>query len=377
VYENVCTGGEIMTSTLRADHVGSLLRPPALLQARDAHAASGLTAEELREREDAAILEALQGQNDVGLGIFTDGELRRGSWITDMAEAVDGFVRQSRIIDWHGPGGGPAPSTSQVVGARLRRRRRLTGEESAFLRAHAPGPAKMTLPAPSNFYVVSWKAGVTDAAYGSRSEMLADVVQIIRDEVEALIAEGVTYVQLDSPFYGSFIDEHERRRLQEDGVDLDRAIQEVVAADDACVRGLARDGVTIALHVCRGNSRSRWLTEGAYDPIAEPLLGTPSIDTFLLEYDSPRDGGFEPLRHLATGKTAVLGLVTTKEPRLESRDEVARRIDEAAGYVPLEQLALSPQCGFASVAAGNLISQDDQWRKLELVVETARLVWGS
>jgi 5-methyltetrahydropteroyltriglutamate--homocysteine methyltransferase len=218
---------------------------------------------------------------------------------------------------------------------------------------------------------------VTDAAYGSRSEMLADVVQIIRDEVEAVIAEGITYVQLDAPYYGSFIDERERRGLQEAGVDPDQALQEVVAADDACVRGLASDGVTIALHVCRGNSRSRWLTEGAYDPIAEPLLGTLSVDTFLLEYDSPRDGGFEPLRHLAAGKTAVLGLVTTKEPGLESRDALARRVDEAARYAPLEQLALSPQCGFASVAAGNLISEDDQWRKLELVVETARLVWDS
>jgi 5-methyltetrahydropteroyltriglutamate--homocysteine methyltransferase len=366
-----------MTSTFRADHVGSLLRPPALLRARDAHAAGRLTAEELREREDAAILEVLRRQNDVGLGIFSDGELRRGSWITDMAEAVDGFVGQSRIVEWHGPGGGPAASTSQVVGARLRPRRRLTGEESTFLRGHAPGPAKMTLPAPSNFYVVSWKAGVTDAAYGSRSEMLADVVQILREEVEALIAEGITYVQMDAPYYGSFIDERERGAFREAGVDPDQALQEVVAADDACVRGLARDGVTIALHVCRGNSRSRWLTEGAYDPIAEPLLGTLSVDTFLLEYDSPRDGGFEPLRHLAPGKTAVLGLVTTKEPSLESRDALARRVDEAARYAPLEQLALSPQCGFASVAAGNLISEDDQWRKLELVVETARLVWGA
>jgi 5-methyltetrahydropteroyltriglutamate--homocysteine methyltransferase len=142
------------------------------------------------------------------------------------------------------------------------------------------------------------------------------------------------------------------------------------------VRGLASEGLTFALHVCRGNSRSRWLAEGAYDPIAEPLLGTLSVDAFLLEYDSPRDGTFEPLRFLPAGKTAVLGLVTTKEPQLESRDDLARRIDEASRHVPLEQLALSPQCGFASVAAGNLISEDDQWRKLELVVETARLVWG-
>jgi 5-methyltetrahydropteroyltriglutamate--homocysteine methyltransferase len=365
-----------MTRTFRADHIGSLLRPPALLQAREAHAAGALPREELREREDAAILEALRRQREVGLEIFTDGELRRGSWITDMAEAVDGFVAQSRVVDWYGPGGGPEASTSKVVGARLIPRRRLTGEETAFMRSNAPGPAKMTLPAPSNFYVISWKPGLTDQAYGSRSEMLADVVRIIRGEVEALIADGITYIQLDAPYYGFFMDERERRRLQEAGVDPDQALKEVVAADDACVRGLAREGLTLALHICRGNSRSRWLAEGTYDPIAEPLLGGLSVDAFLLEYDSPRDGTFEPLRHLPAGKTAVLGLVTTKEPALESRDDLARRIDEAARAAPLEQLALSPQCGFASVAAGNLISEEDQWRKLELVVGTARLVWG-
>jgi 5-methyltetrahydropteroyltriglutamate--homocysteine methyltransferase len=366
-----------MTRTFRADHVGSLLRPPALLQAREGHAAGSTSGEDLREREDEAIIEALRRQRDVGLEIFTDGELRRGSWITDMAQAVDGFVPQSRVIDWYGPGGGPEASTSRVVGARLSQRHRLTGEETPFLLSHTPGAAKMTLPAPSNFYVVGWKAGVTDRAYGSRSEMLEDVIRIIRAEVEALIVDGISYIQLDAPFYGSFIDERERQRLREDGVDPDQAIHEVVAADDACVRGLGRDGLTLALHVCRGNSRSRWLAEGSYDSIAEPLLGTPSMDAFLLEYDAPRHGNFEPLRHLPAGKTAVLGLVTTKEPELEPRDALARRIDEAARYAPLEQLALSPQCGFASVAAGNLISEDDQWRKLELVVETARLVWGS
>jgi 5-methyltetrahydropteroyltriglutamate--homocysteine methyltransferase len=365
-----------MGTTFRADQVGSLLRPPALLRAREARAAGTLSEESLRAEEDAAILKALEGQRRVGLGIFTDGEFRRGSWITDMAEAVEGFVPQSRSIQWYGPGGGVEPSTSQVVGARLRRRRRLTEVETSFLARHAPGPYKVTLPAPSNFYVVSWKDGVTDAVYATRSEMMEDVVRILREEVESLIAEGVPYIQLDAPYYGSFIDGRERQRLRDAGVDPDRALLEVVAADDACVRGLAREGLVLALHVCRGNSRSRWLAEGAYDPIAEPLLSTVSVDAFLLEYDSPRAGGFAPLRFLPPGKVAVLGLVTTKEPRLESRDQLQRRIDEASRYAPLDQLALSPQCGFASVAAGNLLSEDDQWRKLELVVETARAVWG-
>jgi 5-methyltetrahydropteroyltriglutamate--homocysteine methyltransferase len=365
-----------MPRPIRADHVGSLLRPPELLRARDQFSRGALSAEALREEEDAAILSALERQREVGLEIFTDGEFRRGSWITDMADAVEGFVPQSRTIEWRGPGARAEPSTSSVVGGRLRPRRRLTGDQAAYLKEHAPGPIKMTLPAPSNFWVVSWKAGVSDQAYGSRSEMLQDVVRIIRDEVQALIQDGVDYIQMDAPFYGVFIDEQHRATLRHSGVDPDAALREVVAADNAAIEGLPRDNVTLALHICRGNSRSRWLYEGGYDPIAEVLFGTLGVDTFLLEYDSERVGGFEPLRYLQPGKTAVLGLVTSKEPGLEPHDQLRRRIDAAAQVVPLEQLALSPQCGFASVALGNLLSEEDQWRKLKLVTQTAHLVWG-
>jgi 5-methyltetrahydropteroyltriglutamate--homocysteine methyltransferase len=332
----------------------------------------------LREAEDQAIRQVIERQRQVGLQILTDGEFRRESWITDMADAVEGFVPQSRTIEWRLVGGDrqAEPSTSNVIGGRLKPRRRLTGAETAFLKQHASGPIKMTLPAPSNFWVVSWKAGVSDAAYSSRSEMLQDVVRIVRDEIEALVNEGVDYIQLDAPFYGVFIDEQHRETLRQTHVDPDRALEEVVAADNAAIEGLARDGLTLALHICRGNSRSRWLYEGSYDPIAEVLFGQLGVDTFLLEYDSPRDGDFSPLRFLPAGKTAVLGLVTSKEPGLESVGALRRRIDEAARVVPLDQLALSPQCGFASVASGNLLSEDDQWRKLELVVKTAQQVWG-
>ncbi|MBV9325711.1 MAG: cobalamin-independent methionine synthase II family protein [Chloroflexi bacterium] len=360
----------------RADHVGSLLRPAALLEAREQFARGTLSESALREREDAAILAALERQKQVGLEVFTDGEFRRGSWITDMAEAVDGFVRQSRTIEWRGPGAGAEPSTSSVVGGRLKPRRRLTGEQTAFLKQHAPGRIKMTLPAPSNFWVVSWKAGVSDQVYASRHEMLADVVGIVRREIETLLADGVAYIQLDAPFYGVFIDEQHRATLRHTGVDPDQALHEVVAADNAAIAGLKREDVTFGLHICRGNSRSRWLYEGAYNPLAEALFGGLDVDTFLLEYDSPRDGDFSPLRHIPAGKTAVLGLVSSKEPGLESVDDLRRRIDEAARILPLEQLALSPQCGFASVALGNLVSESDQWRKLQRVVETARKVWG-
>ena len=361
----------------RADHVGSLLRPPDLLRARAAFASGALSKAALSEEEDAAILGALDRQRQLGLQILTDGEFRRGSWITDMAEAVDGFLSQSRTVQWHTPAGEVAPeaSTSSVVGGRLQPRHRLTGEETTFLKQHAAGQIKMTLPAPSNFWVVSWKEGVSNAAYASRSDMLHDVTHILRAEVEALVSDGVAYIQLDAPFYGAFIDEQQRAALRAAGIDPDRALAEVVAADNAVIDGLARDGLTLALHICRGNSRSRWLYEGGYNPIAEVLFGQLAVDTFLLEYDSARDGSFEPLRFLPSGKTAVLGLVTTKSPQLESPDELRRRVDDAARIVPLEQLALSPQCGFASVAAGNTLSEDDQWRKLELVVDTARAIW--
>jgi len=353
-----------------------LLRPAALLAAREQFARGTLSQDALREQEDAAITAALERQKQAGLEVFTDGEFRRGSWITDMAEAVEGFVRQSRTIEWRGPGGGAEPSTSSVVGGRLKARRRLTGEQTAFLKSHAPGRIKMTLPAPSNFWVVSWKAGVSDQAYASRSAMLQDIVGIVRQEIEALLADGVDYIQLDAPFYGVFIDEQHRATLRRTGVDPDQALREVVAADNAAIAGLQRDDVTFGLHICRANSRSRWLYEGGYNPLAEALLGGLNVDAFLLEYDSPRDGDFSPLRYLPAGKTAVLGLVSSKEPGLESVDQLRRRIDEAARIVPIEQLALSPQCGFASVALGNLISESDQWRKLERVVEAARLVWN-
>jgi 5-methyltetrahydropteroyltriglutamate--homocysteine methyltransferase len=206
--------------------------------------------------------------------------------------------------------------------------------------------------------------------------LLKDLVEIVRDDVQWLVAEGAQYIQFDAPYYSHYLDPRQRQHMKQAGLDPDKELENAIAGDNAALEGVPRGSVTLALHVCRGNSRSRWYTEGAYDAIAEKLFGMLDVDRFLLEYDSERSGGFEPLRLVPRGKTVVLGLVTTKEPRLESQDELRRRIDKAAKHVPLENLALSPQCGFASVAAGNLLSIDEQWRKLELVVQTARKVWG-
>ena len=366
-----------MPGSIRADHVGSLLRPPELLQARVEHAAGQLSLDKLRRVEDRAILEILDRQAQLGLDVATDGELRRGSWLTDMADAVEGFVPERVPLEWKGPGGGVEGSTAHAAGAKLRKVRKMTGHEVPFLKKNARGPFKVTLPAPSNFMLASYKAGITDKFYARHVDLLGAIVEIVRDDVRWLVSEGVTYIQFDAPYYSHYLDPQQRVRMQQAGIDADKELDNAIAGDNAALRWAPRESATLALHVCRGNNRSRWYTEGGYDAIAEKLFGQLQVDRFLLEYDTERSGGFEPLRLVPRGKAVVLGLVTTKSPKLESQEELRRRIDEAARFVPIENLALSPQCGFASVAAGNLLSPEEQWRKLELVVNTARKVWGA
>jgi len=382
-----------MTTAYRADHVGSLLRPPEVLAAHAARAEARLAPEQVREVEDRAILAALALQREVGLDVYSDGEYRRSSWAGEFAAAVDGFVPAEPPLPfhWRMPDGRPAqrgaPGSSdaldaaaaqrrgRVIGERLRQRRRLTAAESAFLRQHAAGPFKITLPAASYVVARGFKPGFTTAAYPTRADLVADGVATVRAEVAALVAEGVPYVQLDNPHYPDYIGER-REQWRTIGIDPDAALRQDVEADNACLAGLDRQRVTLAMHVCRGNSRSAWHSEGGYEAIAEQVFGGLAVDRFLLEYDTGRAGGFEPLRFVPKGKTVVLGLVTTKQGALESQDALLRRIEEASRYIPVEHLALSPQCGFASVQEGNLLSWDDQRRKLELVVDTARKVWG-
>lgn len=368
-----------MKTPFRAEQVGSLLRPPGLLEARTAHAQGRLAIEQLRAAEDRAILEALRRQSETGIDVYTDGELRRSSWLSDMAEAVDGFVPDRVMLDWKGPGGRNEASTALAAGARLRKRRKLAAAELSFLKMAGASawPFKITIPAASNFLVSSYKEGVSDKFYPRRADLLADLVEIIRDEVAWLASEEVPYIQFDAPYYSYYFDPDCRARMRAAGLDPDIELEVAIAGDNATFSGIPRDNLTLALHICRGNSRSRWFTEGGYDAIAEKLFGSLGVDAFLLEYDTGRSGGFEPLRLVPRGKTVVLGLVTSKEARMESTDELRRRIDEAAKYVPLEHLAISTQCGFASTAPGNLLTMEEQWRKLALVAETARLVWGS
>ena len=365
-----------MGTPYRADQVGSFLRPAELLEARRAAAPDP---ERLRALEDRHILRVLATQRELGFEVFTDGELRRKNFMSDFTDAVEGFDHGDAVARAWQAGGTVAPPVSSVTGivtARLRQLRRLTAHELPFLKAHSPGAIKMTLPSATQFPAIAYKRGVTDPVYPSHSALLWDVVAIMRGEVQALVAEGVQYVQIDAPRYSYYVDPRWRDWIRtEMGLDPAAALDEAVRADNACLEGARRAGVTLAIHLCRGNNRSHWYAEGGYDPIAEQLFGTLQVDRFLLEYDDERSGTFEPLRLVPRGKTVVLGLVSSKRSPLESRDELMRRIEAAARYVPLEHLALSPQCGFASTMDGNLIEEADQWAKLRLVVETARAVW--
>jgi 5-methyltetrahydropteroyltriglutamate--homocysteine methyltransferase len=267
---------------------------------------------------------------------------------------------------------------AQVVGTKLRQIRRLTAHESGFLKQHAPGPFKITIPGALSRALGWYKPGLTAKFYPTPADLVQDIVDILRREVKALIDEGVSYVQLDSLRYViQLADARTREPMLQAGQDLDKALDETIAADNATLQNARGAGVTVGLHMCRVNNRSAWRTTGGYEVIAEKAFNLLEVDRFLLEYDTERAGGFEPLRFVPPGKMVVLGLISSKDPQLESQDQLLRRIDEAAKYVPIERLALSPQCGFASTAPGNLLTWDEQRRKLELVAETARKVWGA
>ena len=365
----------------RADHVGSLLRPREIL---DARANPDVSPVELKEIEDRHILRVLQRQKDAGLKIFTDGEFRRHGFMSDFYESVDGLDQGDDVARrWQGAATAPAAVRSNlgvlhgVVTAKIHQRKRLTSHELGFLKQNSPGDVKMTLPTANQFPAIMYKKGVSERAYPTRSDFLWDIVPVIQSEIQALAREGVKYIQVDAPRYSYYIDPKWRAYVKDEmGLDPEQALDEAIRADNACLEGARRDGVTFAIHLCRGNNRSHWYAEGGYDPIAEKLFNQLDVDAFLLEYESERAGTFEPLRFVPKDKVVVLGLVSSKLPELEAQAQLMRRIEEASRYVSVDTLALSPQCGFASNMQGNLISEEEQWRKLQLVVETARQVWS-
>ena len=365
-----------MAAKYRADHIGSLLRPAELLQARGAN----VGAEQLRALEDKHILRVIERQKELGFKIFTDGELRRGNFMSDFNDAVEGIDEGVAVARNWQTGAGASPRPSMVPGTvvgKIKQTRRLTEHEFAFVKQHSPGDVKVTLPTANQFPAIYYKKGISDKVYPSHSAFLWDIVPVIKAEIQALTSEGAQYVQIDAPRYSYYIDPKWRSYVKNEmGIDPDQALDEAIRADNACLEGANRQGVILAIHLCRGNNRSQWYAEGGYDAIAEKLFGRLNVDAFLLEYESERAGTFEPLRFVPRDKTVVLGLVSSKLAELESEDQLARRVEEASKYVPLENLALSPQCGFASTMEGNLLTEDQQWQKLKLVIDTARRVWG-
>jgi len=367
----------------RADNVGSFLRPKELLDARK----GGAAPEKLHEIEDRHILRVLERQKQLGFKIFTDGELRRGGFMSDFTESVSGIggpdVVQRKWVADDGDeldpeSASPRSSMPGFVIEKIRQTKRMTAHEVAFLKAHSPGPVKMTLPSATQFPAIAYKKEVSAKAYPTHSDFLRDVTAVIRDEVKALADEAIPYIQIDAPRYSYYLDPKWREFLHvETGMSVDKLLDEAIASDNACFTVGRRKDNTLAIHLCRGNNRSHWYAQGGYDAIAEKLFNELAVDEFLLEYDDERSGSFEPLRMVPKNKSVVLGLVSSKNPQLESADVLSRRIDEASKFIPLDRLALSPQCGFASTLEGNLLTEDEQWAKLKLVADVAKKVWGS
>jgi 5-methyltetrahydropteroyltriglutamate--homocysteine methyltransferase len=369
-----------MSSPIRTDHVGSLLRPAELLRARAEHIAPA----ELEAVEDRHVLRVLQRQKEIGLGVFTDGELRRTNFMSDFTDAVEGFdFGDSVSRTWKDDKekvqhtAATISRVNGIVTSTLKQRQPLTGRELPFLREHASGPIKITLPSATQFPAISFKYGITDAVYHDPFAFLHAVTGIMAEDIRGFAASGISYLQIDAPRYSYYLDPTWTAWMQKElRVDPAEMLTASLNADNTCFRAARNPGVTLAIHLCRGNNRSHWYAEGGYDAIAERLFHELAVDRFLLEYDDERSGTFEALRFVPKGKIVVLGLVSSKRPELERKEDVIRRINDAARFLPLEQLAISPQCGFASTMEGNLLTEDEQWAKLQLVVDTAREVWG-
>jgi len=376
---------------LRNDVVGSLLRPPVLKETRLRFDEGKISLEELRATEDQQIRQAVRLQEEVGLDVVTDGEFRRLNFQDSFGESVTGYdaaqgsikfyehrVEGSQPLQrWEIPSSGETKGTAvsqrRPVIERLRLAHNIPLEEFCFVKQVAQKPTKVTLIGPDRISQrFDWQN--SKSIYPSMDEFVADVVRVEREIIQGLVAAGCRYIQIDAPGYTAYVDSPSLQAMRDRGEDPKENFSRSLKADNLLLEGF--EDVTFAIHLCRGNQRSMWHREGSYDDIAERLLNELKHDRFLFEYDTPRAGGFEPLRFLPKGKVVVLGLVSTKVRELEKVDDLKRRIEEASQYVPLDQLAISPQCGFSSDVVGNLISADDQKRKLEVVVETSRQVWG-
>jgi len=357
----------------RSDVVGSLLRPAYLKEARDQQASCKLSDAAFKQAEDRAVDEAVELQVRSGVEVLTDGEMRRYAFFGHLIDAVEGFDKFGGwAIPFRNEKGEELVLPRPVVVSKLRRKRPLCAEEFTYLRARTDHPAKTTMISAQQA-AAYYDNKKSSGAYPTVDAYLADLVDILRDEVQELIRLGCTYIQIDSPQYTALLDPQLREGYRQRGNDPDRLLDLSIEMDNAVIGD--RPGIIFGLHLCRGNNQSKFYAAGDYGPITKVFRKT-HFQRFLLEYDDQRSGGFEPLQQVPEDRTVVLGLVSSKKPDLESKDELKHRIDQAAAFLPLERLALSPQCGFASTMEGNLLTEADQEAKLRLVAETAREVWG-
>jgi len=363
----------------RADHVGSLIRPDALIAARQAAERNQVTAAELRSIQEEAIRAAVRLQQEIGFKLATDGEFNRASWQRDFLLKLDNvaLIPSRLAVKFHSAAGtrDHSPPSLHVAG-KLNRPAGIFVEDFRFLHSVAEGTAKITIPSPTVLHFRGGREAINAEAYPEIGEFYHDLARVYREEISDLAAAGCRYLQIDEVNLAYLCDPALRAEVAHIGEDPASLPKTYANLLNDAIASRPSD-MTVCMHLCRGNFAGAWIAEGGYDPIAELLFNDIDVDGYFLEYDSPRAGSFAPLRFLPKGKVAVLGLVTTKSPQLETSDELRRRIDEASRYVPIEQLCLSPQCGFSSGIGGNAMTVDEEIAKLRLVVDTARAVWGS
>src|SRR5438132_7038495 len=360
--------------TYHSEVVGSLLRPTYLAEARKQFEAGELSAADFKTVEDRAVNEAIALQETAGIDVITDGEMRRYAFYGHLVDALEGFDKYGGwAIPFRDETGEELVLKRPVVVERLKWRRSMCSEEWVYLRSRKARAGKVTMISAQQA-AAYYDPEKSKGAYPTRDAYLADIVDFSRREVDELVRLGCTYIQIDAPQYACVLDPRMREGYRQRGNDPDKLIDLCIELDNAIIRD--HPGITFGIHICRGNNQSKFYASGDYEPISR-IFSLTRFQRFLLEYDDVRSGGFEPLRHVPEDRFVVLGLVTTKKPQLETADELLRRIEEAARFVPLERLALSPQCGFASTMEGNRISFEDQRRKLELVASVAREVWDS
>ncbi len=366
-----------MNPPFRADHVGSLLRPPELKQARADFKDGKIPREKLGAAEDQAIRKAVSLQEAAGLQSVTDGELRRAFWHVDFLTGFEGIVatQGQYALKFHGEGGAESETRSMmVVKGKVRRSKPVMVEHFRFLKKATSKTAKLCIPSPTYLHMRGGRKVIDEKAYPDVEEFWSDIARAYREEIKDLGDAGCTYLQIDDVSFACLCDEGIRSQVRRDGEDPAKLPSKYAAIISSLLKNRP-EGMRVTLHTCRGNYASMWMAEGGYDAVAEAVFQT-EVDGFFLEYDTARAGGFEPLRFVPKGKKVVLGLISTKTPVLEGKDLLKRRIEEASRYVPLQNLCLSPQCGFASSEAGNQLTEDDQKRKLELAVQVADEIWG-